>query len=436
MADLKIHANDVPVEQASAVAPPIRTDDQILPVNKWVPIGKSNCVLDVLKSQRNPIFPIVVALLKNTNFFRAFTAFSMIYAIYIQQFWDTMCLKSSIGLYNCQLDEQWFNLHKDLLRDALDITLTNDNNPFVAPPFSDTILWGITHCSNIDYAERIWEEFVQSIQTILTDRKNLVTASRGKKKIPLYYSHDENVLNTLKFIGKDGKEIFGMPIPDALLTDEIKVTSYYNDYQEHVSKHQQILDAERGKAEEGGATESSKATKVTKPKAAKVIKPAGDPTPKKRKLVKETLDDPLPAKRSKVGLVGKRRKAKSPLRLIDEPSNEGVPVEETAHDDEEANLQRALELSLKEQGERTQGPARPVTSKKKKSDEEASKINARNQEEGQAGPNPGIQDEGQAGPNPGVQDEGHAGPNPGIAAESQLQSSHVVHAGPNLEHIV
>ncbi|GKB76743.1 retrovirus-related pol polyprotein from transposon TNT 1-94 [Tanacetum coccineum] len=96
---------------------------------------------------------------------------------------------------------------------------------------------------------------------------------------------------------------------------------------------------------------SSKATNVTKPKAAKVTKPAGDPATKKRKLVKETRDDPFPAKRLKAGLVGKRRKAKSPLRLIDEPSDEGVPVEEPAHNDEEADLQQALELSLKEQGE-------------------------------------------------------------------------------------
>ncbi|GJS62101.1 retrovirus-related pol polyprotein from transposon TNT 1-94 [Tanacetum coccineum] len=151
-----------------------------------------------------------------------------------------------------------------------------------------------------------------------------------------------------------------MPIPNALLTDEIKGVPYYNDNQEHVSKYQQILDAERSKAEEGGATESSRATKVTKPKVATVIKPAGDPAPKKRKLVKETSDDPLPAKRSKAGLVGKRRKAKSPRRLTDKPSDEGVPVEEPAHDDEEADIQRALELSLKEQGERTQGPAYPV----------------------------------------------------------------------------
>ncbi|GKF02306.1 hypothetical protein Tco_0029229 [Tanacetum coccineum] len=136
-------------------------------------------------------------------------------------------------------------------------------------------------------------------------------------------------------------------------------------------------DAERGKAEEGGATESSDATKVTKPKAAKVTKPkaanvtkpkatkvtkpAGDKAPKptatqppkpkpaptqpskavskkKRKLVKETPDEPSPAKRSKGGLVGKRCKPKSLLMLVDEPSDEGVPVEEPAHTDKEADL--------------------------------------------------------------------------------------------------
>ncbi|GJT32769.1 hypothetical protein Tco_0923188 [Tanacetum coccineum] len=140
MADMNVPANDAPAEQAPDVAPPIRTNDQILPVNKWVPIGKSNCVLDVLKSQRNPIFPMVVALLKNTNFFRAFTASFTIPTIYIKQFWDTMCFNSSTGLYSCQLDEQWFNLHKDILKDALDITLANNNNLFVAPPSSDIVI--------------------------------------------------------------------------------------------------------------------------------------------------------------------------------------------------------------------------------------------------------------------------------------------------------
>ncbi|GJY61869.1 hypothetical protein Tco_0462526, partial [Tanacetum coccineum] len=456
MADLNIPANDAPVEQAPAVAPPTRTDDQILPLSKWVPIGKSNCVLDVHKPQRNPIFPIAVALLKNTNFFRAFTASSTIPAIYIQQFWDTMCFNTSTGLYSCQLDEQWFNLHKDLLRDALDITPTNDNNPFVAPPSSDTvieyvntlgypstlrnvsamsvnalyqpwravlsminmcltgktagydrprhhvlqILWGIIHRSNIDYAERIWEEFVQSIQTFLTDRKNLTTASRGKKKTahllipnvrftkliihhlrtkhnihprtgsPLHYSHEESILNTLMFVGKDGREIFSMPIPDALLTDEIKGAPYYNDYQEH-------------------------AAKVTKPAGDKAPKPTATQPPKAK---------PAPTQPSKA-VSEKKQKL-----LVDKPSDEGVPVEEYAHTDEEADLQRALELKVQGKGKEKvideqaaydlltlqtlmkKSPL-PLTDSKTESDEEVPVINAGDQDEGQARPNPEQMDE-------------------------------------------
>ncbi|GJU02850.1 integrase, catalytic region, zinc finger, CCHC-type containing protein [Tanacetum coccineum] len=110
---------NAPVEQAPAVAPPTRTDEQILPRIRWVPIGKSNCYLDAEKSQSNPIYKIMVDILKHTNFFRAFTASSTIPSIYIQQFWDTICYDKTDEGYKCQLDEQWFNLTKDTLRDAL-----------------------------------------------------------------------------------------------------------------------------------------------------------------------------------------------------------------------------------------------------------------------------------------------------------------------------
>nr|GEU35973.1 hypothetical protein [Tanacetum cinerariifolium] len=197
-----------------------------------------------------------MAILKNTNFFKAFTASSTILAIYIQQFWDTM----------------------------------RPRHPVLQ------ILWGIVHCSNIGYAERIWKEFVQSIQFFFTDKKRLTIPSQRKKKItpllitsirftkliihhlktkhnihlrtglPLHYSHEDNVLGNLKFVGKDGREVFGMPIPDSLLTEAIIGASDYGGY------WLMSLIPE-----------------------------------KKRKLVKETPFEPSPAKRSKAGLVGKRR---------------------------------------------------------------------------------------------------------------------------------
>nr|GEX42042.1 hypothetical protein [Tanacetum cinerariifolium] len=56
MADVNVNAR---AGQAPAMAPPVRTGDQILPRIRWVPIGKSNCHLDLDKSQSNPIYNIV-----------------------------------------------------------------------------------------------------------------------------------------------------------------------------------------------------------------------------------------------------------------------------------------------------------------------------------------------------------------------------------------
>ncbi|GKA77204.1 hypothetical protein Tco_0783665 [Tanacetum coccineum] len=284
MADMNMSTNDVPAEQAPAIAPPTRMDDQILPSNKWVP---------------------------SVRLTAAFTASSTILAIYIQQFWDTMCFNSSTGLYSCQLDEQWFNLHKHILQDALDITPYNDNNPFVAPPSSDTvieyvntlgypcktarydrprhpmlqILWGITHRSNIDYAERIGKSLFNPYKLSSLTGRTLLQLLMERRR-PLIYLFQT-------YVGKDGREIFGMPIPDALLTDAIKSAPYYNSYLEHVTEYQRYLNEKHVKADDKS------------PELASSQPPKPTPTPtesskkdqgKKRKLVMESTNAPSPAK--------------------------------------------------------------------------------------------------------------------------------------------
>ncbi|GJS91834.1 hypothetical protein Tco_0774470 [Tanacetum coccineum] len=137
MTDIDVNA---PAELAPTMAPPTSTDDQIPPHIRWVPIGKSNCYLDVNRPQSNPIFKIAVDLLKHTNFFLAFTASSAIPAIYIQQFCDTIRYYKITGGYKCQLDKQWFDLSKDTLRDALRITQIDKNNAFSSPPTPDALI--------------------------------------------------------------------------------------------------------------------------------------------------------------------------------------------------------------------------------------------------------------------------------------------------------
>nr|GFC88786.1 hypothetical protein [Tanacetum cinerariifolium] len=47
MADVNVNT---PAKQAPIIALPTHTDDPILPHSRWVPVGKSNCYLDVEKS--------------------------------------------------------------------------------------------------------------------------------------------------------------------------------------------------------------------------------------------------------------------------------------------------------------------------------------------------------------------------------------------------
>ncbi|GKF64956.1 hypothetical protein Tco_0188404, partial [Tanacetum coccineum] len=122
----------------------------------------------------------------NTNFFRAFSTPANVPSIYIQQFWNTLTQEAKTGVYMFQLDEQWFTLNFDLLRDALEITPFDPANPFVSPPAGEIcltgktlgndktrhpvlqMLWGIVTKTNVDYVELLWEEFVQGIQTFFT----------------------------------------------------------------------------------------------------------------------------------------------------------------------------------------------------------------------------------------------------------------------------
>ncbi|GKF04566.1 hypothetical protein Tco_0035234 [Tanacetum coccineum] len=92
------------IENIPAPAP-TRSDDRILQFVAWVPIGKSNYVLDLQKKQKNPIFQISVDIQQNTNFFRAFTASASLPTIYIQQFRNTLTYEAKTRAYSFQLDE-------------------------------------------------------------------------------------------------------------------------------------------------------------------------------------------------------------------------------------------------------------------------------------------------------------------------------------------
>ncbi|GKD46810.1 hypothetical protein Tco_1271455 [Tanacetum coccineum] len=229
-------------------------------------------------------------ILQNTNFFRAFTASASVPAIYIQQFWNTLTYKAKTGAYSFQLDESRFILDANLLREALEITPIDQAHQFVSPPSGDAIM---NFVNELGYTEEIhfvsrmavnnlyqpWRailsminqcltEFVQAIQTFLTIKANLGSPTKKDRKdkphvipycrftkliichlgrthnihqrsaSPFHLAEEDLGLGNLKFIPKgEDDEVFGMPIPNELITNNIRNAPYYNAYLEMVSKH-------------------------------------------------------------------------------------------------------------------------------------------------------------------------------------------------------
>nr|GEV15960.1 integrase, catalytic region, zinc finger, CCHC-type, peptidase aspartic, catalytic [Tanacetum cinerariifolium] len=466
---------DRPLLSAPAVAPSVRADEEIVPYNRWVQIGKSNCSLDLDKKQSNLIFKIAVDLLMHTNFHRAFTASTTIPSIYIQQFWDTIQYDKKAGNYRCQMDEQWFVLTKDTLREALQITPINNNQAFVAPPSAE------------------------SIHTFIEDKRNLSRHTTGKKKatlilIPsirftkliiyhlqrrhkfhprsdslLHLSNDEPVLGYLKFSAKGTKrEVFRVPIPGSLITADIRKASYYQEYQENVAKHRNFLAGETGSAQDSPTPKPAKPARKPMSTAQKA-----PPMPSVSTLIRKPRSSSKSVDASEaeeVPTVGPLlpvviRESESgkyqPLPEVPGKGKAKVTEEQVAHD--LLSLQKAKKKNPVEQyifqrrifepdGSSLHDKSPYAVLGQSDSEEESKKVligaTEGGNDEDQAGPDPGAQaegqagkdadtlDEGQAGSNPDEMSEGQAGPDPGNARnEEQSIPSPLVHTGSDLEHM-
>ncbi|GJQ92128.1 hypothetical protein Tco_0003267 [Tanacetum coccineum] len=381
-------------EQNVPSQPPTRTDEQIVPRSQWLIIGKSNLLFNAQKIQKNPIFQISVDILSNTNFFRAFTASASVPAIYLQQFWNTMKYDEKSGVYSCQIDEQWFDLSADLLRKALAITPVIPAQPFELPPSGNTVidfvnelgypepveivsnirtpvlqmLCGIVTQTNVDHADLLWEEFTQGIQTFFShitshkasqkDPKKKVTPllipyGRFSKVIIYYLARNNNIhrrpesavhhtgddfiLGNLKFVPKgETVEVFGMAIPDPLITEAIQQSSYYPKYLEMVAEN-----TKKTPQESASVQPTTRRTPPKKPTTTTPVKPSKPaPTPTK--------------KPSKHKLPQKVRKGKPTFQLVDEDDEaqqESVPQEEG----DDSDLELAKKMSLEAHQEKGEG---------------------------------------------------------------------------------
>nr|GEW06265.1 hypothetical protein [Tanacetum cinerariifolium] len=206
------------------------------------------------------------------------------------------------GSYSFQLDETRFVLDSNLLREALEITPIDQAHQFVSPPSGDAIM---DFVNELGYTEaRLLEDFVQAIQTFLINKANLGSPTKkGRKDKPYvipYYQFTKLIichlgrthnihqrstspfhlaekdlrLGNLKFVPKgEDDELFGMLIPNKLISNNIRNAPYYNAYMEMVAKHDQKVTAEKGGKKKPATAEQLKLKHVNE----KSSKPAPAP---------------------------------------------------------------------------------------------------------------------------------------------------------------
>nr|GEX29876.1 integrase, catalytic region, zinc finger, CCHC-type, peptidase aspartic, catalytic [Tanacetum cinerariifolium] len=247
-----------------------------------------------------------------------------------------------------------------------------------------------------------------------TDDKN---PASHKMDSLLYLPNEEHVLRYLKFSAKGTKqEVFRMPILNELINAGIQGEQYNQEYLKKVAKHQRYPVDKEGSDPDSPAPKPAKATKKSKPLAPKAnLRP---PVINLLHLNNLNPNMHLPC-----------------LRKRNEPR----------FDDEEANLQREVEESLKSIHDAPWGSLPLVVSldlltlqtPKKKSHADHCIFQRRtsiptessgHDESSSLYAELGLTDSG-------MESDEKAGPNPGDAAASQPQSSLVVHARPNLEHM-
>ncbi|GJR99832.1 hypothetical protein Tco_0316341 [Tanacetum coccineum] len=230
------------------------------------------------------------------------------------------------------------------------------------------MLWGIVTQTNVDHAELIWEEFTQGIQTFFSHKASHKASLKNPKKkvtpllIPygrfskviIYYlasnnnihrrpdsavhhTGDDYVLGNLKFVPKgESVEVFGMAIPDPLITEAIQRSSYYPMYLKMV--------AENSKKTPQESASVQPTTKRATPKKPTTTTP-----------VKQTKPAPPPSKKpSKRKLPQKVRKGKPTFQLVDEDDEfqqESIPQKEG----DDPDLELAKKMSLEAHQEKGEG---------------------------------------------------------------------------------
>ncbi|GJW08148.1 hypothetical protein Tco_1570571 [Tanacetum coccineum] len=255
-------------------------DEKWVPFTKSFKISSSNVRLETTVPQKEETFQVVIDLVKNSSYFKAFTIFADVLEIFMQQFWYSIKKVRGTDSYEFLLAKKKCVVNANVFRTILDICPRVEGVNFTDVPDDDTtlafliklgykgllykhtnmfmdhmhepwrtlvaiinkclsgktasndklwksridILWGMFYRENVDYPELIWEDLAYQIDHFLKQHNSL-----SNLKFRHYHTiKDDGIVCRLKFarIGKDYQE-YGLSIPETMLTEAIKQSESY-----------------------------------------------------------------------------------------------------------------------------------------------------------------------------------------------------------------
>ncbi|GKB78400.1 hypothetical protein Tco_0945295 [Tanacetum coccineum] len=257
---------------------PTRSDEQILPFAAWVPIGKSNYITPIDQAHQFVSPPSGDAIMDFVN----------------ELGYTEARLLGMIGL-----DIQFFRCFGELLQ-VLMLTMLN--------------LCG----KNLYKLSRLFL-LIRPIWAVPLRRAGKTSLTSTS----LFHLTEEDLrLGNLKFVSKgEVDEVFGMPIPNELISNNIRNAPYYNAYLE-----------------------------MPKPAKEKPFKPSTTKPPKP-KPAKENSTKATPLQKAGKGKVAKVHNVKSSFHQVDEPNEELAQIEPEPEPKnqgvgEEYDIEHAIQMIL------------------------------------------------------------------------------------------
>ncbi|GKA56016.1 hypothetical protein Tco_0755088 [Tanacetum coccineum] len=288
-------------------------DEKLVPAVERVKIGLSNLRIDPTIYQREDTFQVALDILKHTLFYNAFLISADVPEIYMQQFWASIHKLKRSSLYEFEIDQKTCQIDAEVFRKILDISYRVENQEFTDPPTIEELkkfVLKLGYSGNIStvtemYAHHMhqpWRTFGAIINKCLSGktmandklrqsrleilwvrRRELIPYPRfmkviiqhfmlkhksiSKRKGSQYHiTKQDRLLERLKFISKGEKfQVYGAPIPDNLLTDDIKDTKAYKMF--HMYSTGEIAP----KMSQGRAVKKDISEKPTEPKKLKNV---------------------------------------------------------------------------------------------------------------------------------------------------------------------